>query len=130
MSSKIRYFAALVVVMLSLPLVAQGLAEDKESSDEISLLESREDSLITPKSLHGKRERRLFRLENWVRSLKDDMKVVYETYGIPSSRYREETMGRIVEKWTYLDKGLEFTFQDGKLIRQKRVSASTFRTVF
>ncbi|MGQ9603100.1 MAG: hypothetical protein ACUVUU_02715 [bacterium] len=127
---KIRFLAALIAIVILLPSVAQVLEQEPRTTDETSLSESGKNSLTPPKSLHGKRERRLFRLENWVKSLKDDMKTVYETYGIPSSRYREESMGRVVEKWTYLDKGLEFTFQDAKIISQRRISGSSFKVVF
>jgi len=86
---------------------------------------AREDSLAVLRSLHGKRERRLFRLQQWAKSLKGDMKRIYDTYGFPSSRYREATMGRVVERWTYLSRGLEFTFQDTRLIRTRRFIPAT-----
>ncbi|HVP57641.1 MAG TPA: hypothetical protein VMU02_06050, partial [bacterium] len=37
-------------------------------------------------------------------------------YGAPSTRYRESTMDRVVEKWVYADLGKVFSFEDGKLV--------------
>jgi hypothetical protein len=62
-------------------------------------------------------EIRAYRLKLWAALLKGDMKDVYDAYGAPSTRYRESTMGRVIEKWTYADQGKEFSFQDGKLMK-------------
>jgi|GEM_PF-6227697 len=62
-------------------------------------------------------ETRAYRLKLWAALLKGDMKDVYGTYGAPSTRYRESTMGRVVEKWVYADKGKEFSFEGGKLAK-------------
>jgi hypothetical protein len=45
------------------------------------------------------------------------MKETYETYGAPSTRYRETVMGRVIEKWTYIDLGKQFAFEDGTLTK-------------
>jgi hypothetical protein len=62
-------------------------------------------------------ETRAYRLKLWAALLKGDMKEVYDTYGAPSTRYRESTMGRVIEKWIYADQSKEFSFQDGKLMK-------------
>ena len=61
----------------------------------------------------------LFRMRRWAKLLRGDMKEVYETYGYPSTRYREEVLGRTIEKWTYIAEGRQFVFQEGELIREK-----------
>jgi hypothetical protein len=39
---------------------------------------------------------------------------------MPSSRYREETLGRVQEMWTYQDQGVEIAFEGDSIIRTKR----------
>lgn len=65
----------------------------------------------------GKRGRRLTRMEGWVASLEGDKERIYNRYGHPHGRYREEAMGTVVEKWVYPDKGKTFVFKGNKLIR-------------
>jgi hypothetical protein len=62
------------------------------------------------------REKRIFRMKWWAARLKGDMKATYLEHGYPSYRYREYVMGSVVEKWTYLRKGKQFTFKDARLI--------------
>jgi len=62
-------------------------------------------------------ETRAYKLKLWAALLKGDMKDVYGTYGAPSMRYRESTMGRVVEKWVYAGKGKEFSFEGGNLAK-------------
>ncbi len=123
-----RYLAIALLIILA-PAYSYGVikANPKAGKSEVPTITStgREDSLAELRSLHGKRERRLFRLHLWARSLKGDMKHIYDTYGFPSTRYREETMGRVTEKWTYLTQGLEFTFRDGKLIKTRHFIPSS-----
>ncbi len=65
----------------------------------------------------GKRGRRLTRVDAWVAGLEGDKKRIYEKYGHPSGRYRQESMGAVVEKWVYSDQGKTFTFRGDKLVR-------------
>jgi hypothetical protein len=65
----------------------------------------------------GRRERRILRTAQWVAGLRGDMRRIYDTYGGPSTRYREMVMGRVIERWTYLGRGKQFAFQDGNLVK-------------
>ena len=106
----------------ALPGVASARVGESASQEEPSLSnQTEEDDLLSElKTVHGKRGRRLFRVKRWAALLRGDMKSTYETYGYPSSRYREEVMGRMVERWTYLEAGRQFTFSDGRLVRERR----------
>ncbi len=109
-----------VVLLLVTPCMSfaqQG--EPSKTGVTLSETKSTENLAEVLRSLHGKRERRLFRLQRWAKSLKGDKKRIYETYGFPTGRYREDVMGEVVEKWTYLSKGVEFTFKEGKLIKER-----------
>jgi hypothetical protein len=88
-----------------------GTAEEEEISQE--------DLLKARGTVHGKRGRRNFKTAYWAAGLEGDMKEIYEAYGYPSARYREEKMGRIEEKWTYIEAGKRFTFRDGKLLNER-----------
>ena len=72
-------------------------------------------------------ERRQFRIKWWAAHLPDDMREIYEEYGYPSSRYREEVMGRLVERWTYLKQGRRFAFRNGQLTEERQFAPGTFR---
>ena len=72
-------------------------------------------------------ERRQFRIKWWAAHLTDDMRDVYDEYGYPSSRYREEAMGRLVERWTYIKQGRRFAFKDGQLVEERQFSPGTFK---
>ena len=50
------------------------------------------------------------------------MAAIYDRYGYPSARYREEKMGRVEEKWTYIDAGKQFTFSGSKMTREQRIN--------
>ena len=88
---------------------------------DVELEESQDDRKTTEvppeKIARGKRGRRLTRVDAWVSGLEGDKKRIYERYGHPSGRYREESMGSVVEKWVYSDKGKTFTFKGNKLVR-------------
>jgi len=73
---------------------------------------------VAPEKIaRGKRGRRVAREEAWVMGLEGDKKRIYERYGHPSGRYREASMGVVLEKWVYSDKGKTFTFRGNKLAR-------------
>ncbi len=123
-----KLVAVLLTLLAILPtftIHAKGNPQASQSQNPKMISSERDDSLAVLRSLHGKRERRLFRLQQWAKRLKGDMKTIYETYGFPSSRYREEMMGRVTEKWTYLSDGFEFTFRESKLIKTRRFNPSS-----
>jgi hypothetical protein len=60
----------------------------------------------------GKKGRRYFRHSYYVENLQNDKLAVYEEYGFPVHRLREYGYGRITERWTYRELGLEFTFDE------------------
>jgi hypothetical protein len=115
---------------LGIPLAGGVLAQEEapaeQSPDETQFAESQteeevtqEDLLETRDSVHGKRGRRLFKTAYWAAGLTGEKKEVYESYGYPSSRYREEKAGIILEKWTYLEDGKQFIFRDDMLWRTR-----------
>ena len=83
---------------------------------------TQEEMLEELDQVHGKHERRLFKTAYWAAGLEGDMRNIYDTYGYPSSRYREVEAGVTLEKWTYLEDGKQFIFRDGKLMRTGRVN--------
>jgi hypothetical protein len=74
------------------------------------------DEATVGKLVESKRERRMSRMDLWVRGLEGDKKRIYMKYGHPSGRIREEAMGTVIEKWTYLDPDKTFCFKGDKLI--------------
>ncbi len=129
---KTAFGCALVLVTL-LGLTATGglLAEEAEvaPSKEAAEVRTQEDKdlLSQRKVVASELERRQFRIKWWAAHLPDDMRDVYDEYGYPSSRYREEVMGRLVERWTYLGQGRRFAFKDGQLIEERQFSPGTFK---
>lgn len=107
--------------------VAAQTIQEQAGPDSIASVPDEEDAIPDPASVHGKRERRQFRIIWWAAHLRGDMKRIYETHGYPSSRYREEVMGRVVEKWTYIDEGKVFTFRDGRLTEKRQFNPGSFR---
>jgi hypothetical protein len=90
---------------------------------------TQEDLLETKGTVHGAGSRARFRTAYWAAGLEGDMKAIYDRYGYPSARYREEKMGRVEEKWTYIEAGKQFTFSGSKMTREQRIntrSTSTF----
>jgi len=64
----------------------------------------------------GKKGRKYLRHTYYVENLRNDKLAVYEEYGYPVHRLREYGYGRITERWTYYDLGLEFVFDDDSAI--------------
>ena len=110
------FIALVFAVTLLSPAVASyvsdgaGLAayagEETEKSDD-----------DTPKLVRSKRERKVERRTNWVEGLEGDKARIYELYGYPSGKYREEVMGTVVERWVYPEHGVTFKFKGNKLTR-------------
>ena len=71
----------------------------------------------------GMRGRNLARSTYYVTQLRNDKLAVYEEHGYPVNRIRERCAGRVVERWTYHELGLEFTFDETSTIVETR----TFR---
>jgi hypothetical protein len=112
-------------LIMGLPLAVSSIAQ--EASDEPAPGDTlatermtREDLLEAQASIHGKRGRRLFKTAYWAAGLTGDMKRIYDSYGNPSSRYREWKAGVMLEKWTYLEAGRQFIFRDDRLARTRR----------
>jgi hypothetical protein len=97
----------------------KAISEEKVSEAEGAEEVTQQDLLETLTTVHGKHARRLFRAAYWAAGLEGDMKAVYDAHGYPSSRYREQKLGRVEEKWTYMELGKQFTFRDGKLVGEK-----------
>jgi hypothetical protein len=68
-------------------------------------------------AVESTREERAYRVALWASLLRGDMKTTYDAYGYPSTRYREAVLGRVLEKWTYIEAGKQFTFEDSRLVR-------------
>lgn len=68
----------------------------------------------------GKRVRRYLRHMALVQKIKNDKLGIYKEYGFPVHRYRVYGYGRIEEHWKYLEKGVEFVFdEDSNLIETR-----------
>jgi len=112
----------LALMMTALPPVL-ALAEETSSSesDEAEYVEGgvEEEMVGGLRLARGKHGRKVWRATRWVDQLTGDKARVFDAYGMPSSRYREEVMGRVQEMWTYQEQGLEITFEGGKIVRTK-----------
>jgi hypothetical protein len=111
-------FAIVLSLASSGSLLAEG--EDEVTSGDRELLSQR-------KVVASELERRQFRIKWWAAHLPEDMSEIYEEFGYPSSRYREEVMGRLVERWTYVKEGRRFTFRDGQLIEEREFTPGSFK---
>lgn len=68
----------------------------------------------------GKRGRNLQRATYYRTQLQNDKLAVYEEYGYPVHRIRERFAGRVTERWTYYELGLEFTFdEESRIVETK-----------
>lgn len=117
-----RFLAASLVLALLLGGGIAAVAGAEE--DEVT----QEDLLKTKGSVHGAGDRARFRTAYWAAGLEGDMKDIYNRYGYPSARYREEKMGRVEEKWTYIEAGKQFTFRGSKMTREQRINTRSTST--
>ncbi len=60
----------------------------------------------------GKKGRKYLRRLSLVDNLRNDKLRIYQEYGFPVHRLREEDYGRVYEHWTYYEHGMEFVFDD------------------
>ena len=68
----------------------------------------------------SKKGRKYLQSVYFVENLQKDMLAVYQDYGYPVHRLRVCGYGRIVERWTYYDLGLEFTFDENSVLLNTR----------
>ena len=71
----------------------------------------------TEKFITSKHDRKVERRTNWIEGLEGDKARIYELYGYPSGKYREEVLGTVVERWVYPEHGITFKFKGSKLTR-------------
>lgn len=64
----------------------------------------------------SKRGRKYLQGVYFVENLQRDMLAVYQQYGYPLHRLRVCGYGRVVERWTYYEVGLEFTFDENSVL--------------
>jgi hypothetical protein len=110
-------------------LLGTGAVSTACADEEVEVTEqeeiTQEDLLKTRGTIHGAGSRARFRTAYWAAGLKGDMKEVYDEYGYPSARYREERVGIIEEKWTYMGAGKQFTFRGTKLVHEREISGQS-----
>jgi hypothetical protein len=117
-----RVLTASLVLALLLGTGIAAIVNAEE--DEVT----QDDLLKTKGTVHGAGSRSRFRTAYWAAGLEGDMKDVYDRYGYPSARYREDKMGRVEEKWTYIDAGKQFTFSGSKMTREQRINTRSTST--
>lgn len=74
-------------------------------------------NLLRHRLVQSESEKRVFRMRLWASLLQGDMKEIHRIYGYPSTRYREEVLGRLTERWTYFANGKQFIFENSKLVK-------------
>lgn len=97
------------------PRAATSGTTEPEVQDSEKVKNTRE--VQTETVARGKRGRRLTRIDAWVAGLEGDKKKVFEKYGHPSGRYREEKMGTVIETWVYAGANKKFRFKGNRLVR-------------
>ena len=113
-----------VSLALALLLGSGAAVMPEEEQEEIT----QEDLLKTRGTVRGAGARAKFRTAYWAAGLEGDMKEIYNKYGYPSARYREEKMGRVEEKWTYIEAGKQFTFRGSTMTREQRLNTRSIST--
>ena len=68
----------------------------------------------------GMKGRRHLRYTYYIENLRNDKLAVYEEYGYAVHRLREYAYGRITERWTYYELGLEFVFDEDSILIDTR----------
>jgi hypothetical protein len=111
-------FAAVALAgLVSAPLAAAAEPGDSAGAAVQSKKEvTREDLLKSRTLVQSEVQRRTFRTAYWAAGLTGDKKAVFDTYGYPSVRSREEKLGELTETWFYLDGDRSFTFLGDRLI--------------
>jgi len=83
-----------------------------------ALLSATATEAVTPGK--GKKGRKYLRHTYYVENLQNDKLAIYEECGYPVHRLREYGYGRIVERWTYYELGLEFVFDENSILIRTR----------
>ena len=115
-----RYPVLFIVLLFAVTLLSPAVTGhiiDGSSQAAFAGDETEKSDEDTPKLVTSKRERKAERMTNWVEGLDGDKARIYELYGYPSGKYREEVMGTVVERWVYPEHGVTFKFKGNKLIR-------------
>jgi hypothetical protein len=96
-------------------------AEESGDSTEVQVVPAktleRGDLLKTRSLVENEHQQRAFRVAYWAAGLTGDKKTVYDTYGYPSYRSRQEQLGAVTETWTYLGADKSFTFRGDRLTK-------------
>jgi hypothetical protein len=108
---------SIIEMALNAPGHSVCLAAAVLSADEETKPEPKKSDEDVPKIVKSKHERRIERRDNWIGGLEGDKARIFELYGYPSGRYREEVMGTVIERWVYPDQGVTFKFKGNTLIR-------------
>jgi hypothetical protein len=117
----------ILALLLGVGLASAIDAQTTSSTPEEEAL-TQEDLLRTRGSVHGRRGRRNFRTAYWAAGLEGDQLRVYESHGYPSARYRQETLGRVEETWTYIEAGKQYTFRGSDMVKERSFVPNTSTT--
>jgi hypothetical protein len=115
-----RYPVVFIVLLFAVTLLSPAVGSYvSDGSGQLAYADSETEKSDedTPKLVRSKRERRVERRTNWVEGLEGDKARIYEAYGYPSGKYREEAMGTVIERWVYPEHGVTFKFKGNKLTR-------------
>jgi hypothetical protein len=81
-----------------------------------------------PPSVTGKKARKQIRRMLFIENLERDKKAVYDAYGYTPHRIRINAAGKMTERWTYHEEGLQFTFdKESNLIEERKVKVERRR---
>jgi len=118
---------AILLIVAFLPVSALAQETSSSTPDQTQYVpgEVEEEVVGGLRLAKGKHGRRMWKTTRWVSQLSGDKAKVFDSWGMPSSRYREDTLGRITEMWTYQDQGVEITFEGDTIIRTKRFTPGT-----
>lgn len=113
---------AIILIVAFLPVYALTQGTSSSTSDQAEYVPGEVDEEIVGglRLAKGKHGRKMWRTTRWVSQLSGDKAKVFDSWGMPSTRYREDTLGRVQEMWTYQDQGVEITFEGDSIIRTKR----------
>ncbi len=118
---------AVLFIMAFLPVSALAQDTPASASDQSQYVpgDVDEETAAGMRLAKGKHGRKVWRSTRWASMLKGDKARIFATWGMPSSRYREDKLGRITEMWTYQEQGIVMTFEGDKLIRSRRFTPGT-----
>lgn len=110
--------AALFVIALLGPAIAgQCLGRSDRVAQATTIKEPKKSDDETKKLITSKHDRKVERRTNWIEGLEGDKARIFDLYGYPSGKYREEVMGTVIERWVYPEHGVTFKFKGNKLTR-------------